>query len=208
MQNVINFLHEYSGLLLAFVTFVLVIITGLYAYWTRRIAQSNEKLIKAMQEEHEAQRRPYIQIRTYDRLEAIVCLLIKNVGKTAARNVKFEIDQDIFQYGKPERNIKEFPLFKDGAEAIPPETEYHIDLAQYQLFFTEEQDERKITKLPLLFKITCTYSFFDKNVKEETVIDIKSTRKTAVATNEIAYRLKEMKEELAKIRTEMKNLKR
>jgi len=37
-------------------------------------------------------------------------------------------------------------------------------------------------------------------VKEETVIDIKSTRKTAVVTNEIAYRLKE----IGKIREEMK----
>ncbi len=204
MQNVVNFLCEYSGLLLALVTFVLVIITGLYAYWTRRIAQSNEKLIKAMQEEHEAQRRPYIQIRTYDRLEAIVCLLIKNVGKTAARNVKFEIDQDIFQYGKPERNIKEFPLFKDGAEAIPPETEYHIDLAQYQLFFADEQDKEEMPKLPSIFKITCIYSFFDKSVKEETVIDIKSTRKTVLATNIVAYRLKEIKEEVAKIIKEIK----
>lgn len=204
MENVISFLNEYSGLVLAFATLVLVFVTGFYAYWTSRIARSNDKLIKAMQEEHEAQRRPYIQIRTYDRLEAVVCLLIKNVGRTAARNVKFEIDQDIFQYGKPERNIKEFPLFKDGAEAIPPETEYHIDLAQYQLFFTDEQDKAKMPKLPSIFKITCIYSFFDKTVKEETVIDIKSTRHTAVVTNEIAYRLKEIKKEITMIIKEMK----
>ncbi len=199
MESIIKFLNEYSNLLLAFVSFVLVIITGFYAAWTRRIAQSNEKLIKATQEESEAQRRPYIQIRTYNRLGAIACLLIKNVGKTSAINVRFEIDHDIFQYGKQERNIKDFPLFREGAKSIPPETEYHIDIAQYQLFFADDQDKTDMPKLPSIFKITCSYSFFGKNVKEETVIDIKSARNTLAVSGEIAYRLNEIKGEITKI---------
>jgi len=198
MIGFISCLNKYSELLLTIITAINVILV----YITLK---TNKDVIKIMKEQHEAERRPYIQIRTYNRLGFIVCLLIKNVGKSSAKNVKFELDKDIFKFGYPQRNIKEFPLFKEGIKFFPPETEYHIDLGQHWLFFKKGINKEQ---LPLLFKITCTYSFFNKTVIEETLIDIKSTFKTTILTNETIDELRELKKEIAKISKEIRKLKK
>lgn len=190
MENILSFLNKYSQLLL-------ILITTIYVFLTY-------KILKNIKKEREDRMRPYIHIREYLKFSFIECLLIKNVGKTAAKNVSFQLDKDIYQYGDTQRNIKDLSLFKEGVKFFPPEAEYHINLAQYQLFFKEDRD-RNENVLPLIFKITSTYSYdiygFKKNtktVKEETIIDIKSTYKTNIPSNEIANEIKELRSEISK----------
>lgn len=198
MTDFISCLNKYSEL-------ILTIITAINVFLVYRTLKTSKDVIKIMKEQYEAERRPYIQIRTYYRQGFIVCLLIKNVGKSSARNVKFKLEKDIFKFGNSQLNIKEFPLFKEGIKFFPPETEYHIDLGQHWLFFKKEINKEQ---LPLLFKITCTYSFFNKTITEETLIDIKSFFKTTLPTNETIYELKELKKEIAKISKEIGKLKK
>lgn len=190
MKNFIFELNKYSPLILALITLIYVLLTY-------QMLKINKKTINAIKEQNESHFRPYIQIRTYVRNHAIY-LLIKNIGKSIANNVKFVIDQDIFQHGKPERNIREFPLFKEGVETIPPDQEYHIVLAIYTLFFKDENNK----KLPVKFQITCSYSFFNKTVKEKHIIDIKSYQKTADITDEIVEQLKELNKNIKDINSQ------
>jgi hypothetical protein len=158
-----------------------------------------------MKKEREELRRPYIQIREYVYMNALERILIKNVGKTAAKSVRFELDRDIFQFGDLQRNIKALSIFENGVEYFPPEMEYHINIAEYQRFFEETRNEYSP---PLEFKIICTY-FYDsfsllkkrKMVREETIIDITSTFKTNFAPNPIAEEIQELRKTIEKLIT-------
>ena len=164
--------------------FVLSILTAVYVLLTFFI------LIQ-MRKEQIASRRPYLNVRTYLRDRAVECLLIKNVGNSPAYNVKFDLDKNFYQYGKADRNIKEFPFFTDVIKSIPPKTEYHFDLAQYQLFHEKDRDD---TIIPTSFTITAEYSyrsiFFRKKVKEKTTLDMEPTYMTKIVPSDIPSELK------------------
>ena len=187
MEKYIDFFLKNPSLILSGLTALYVFLTFLILFHMRK--------------EREDLRRPYIQISTYLRERAVECLLIKNVGQIAAEDVIFLLDKDFFQYGKPDRNIKEFPMFSRGIKSIPPNNEYHIDLAQYQLFFSEDRDENMI---PTSFTITCTYSyktylFRKKKIKEETNIDIGATRNTTLPPSDLPMELKELSKKLSEL---------
>jgi len=194
-------MDKYIGIFLQNPLLTLSGLTALYVFLTFLI-------LIHMRKEREDLRRPYIQINSYARERSLECLLIKNVGQTAAEDVRFLLDKDFFQYGKPERNIREFPLFTSGIKSIPPNNEYHIGLAQYQLFFSEDRDENII---PTSFSITCTYSyktylFKKKKIKEKTTIDVEATRKTLLPSRDLPLELKELNKELSKKLSELISL--
>lgn len=182
LNLIIYYLDKYSNMLLA-------IITGAYALLTYLVLRNTKN-------EHESIMRPYILIRNITREGMIEGLLIKNVGKTAAWAVKFNLDKDIFQYKKPERNIKEYDLFKNGTSCIPPEAEYYIDLSPYQDFF---EKDKTIYSPPSKIEIRCEYWYKSisfrkkrKNVSELTIIDFQSSLNTTVLRNEIAEAIRNL----------------
>ena len=183
MQEILYYFKQNSS-------FVLSILTAVYVLLTFFI------LIQ-MRKEHIASRRAYLNVRTYLRDRAVDCLLIKNIGNTPAYNVKFDLDKDFYQHGKTDRNIREFPVFTNVIESIAPRTEYHIDLAQYQLFFEEERDDNLV---PTSFTITANYSyrsiFFRKKVKERTTIDMMPTYMTKIVPSDIPSELKILNDKL------------
>jgi len=187
MEKYLNFILQYPTLILSGLTAVYVFLTFM--------------ILNQMRNEREELRRPYIQIRSYLRERAVECLQIKNVGQTAAEDVKFILDKDFFQHGDRKRNIKELPIFKNGIKSVPPKMEYYIDLAQYQLFFSKNRDENII---PTSFTITCIYSykyyfFSKKKVKEKTTIDIESTEYTTLPPGDVPYWLGIISEKLSEL---------
>lgn len=183
MQEILCYFKQNSS-------FVLSILTAVYVLLTFSI------LIQ-MRKEQLASQRPYLNVRSYLRERTVECLLIKNVGNSPAYNVKFDLDKDFYQHGEDDRNIKEFPIFTNVIKSITPRTEYHIDLAQYQLFHERNRDDNII---PISFTITAKYSyrsiFFFKKVKEKTTIDMKPTYMTKVVPSDIPSELKILNDKL------------
>jgi hypothetical protein len=200
MMNIGDWITVLSSAIMAGATVTLVAITVKYVKYTYGILKQNEKLIQLTKEENEEAKRPYINVRTYDRYQDLIFLLIKNEGKSSAKNVQFSIDKDIFQDRDENKNIRDFQLFKYGAEEIPPGLEYHYFLGYYPRFYDKEGEK---SLLPFTFKITCNYSYFDKTVAEPHSIDIRSLESTWPTPNEleeISGKLKKIEEYLNEIK--------
>jgi len=190
LNQVIDYLKKYSNI-------ILVIITGIYAYLTRKVLINTRN-------EHESMMRPYIIINSFLRDEAIVSLLIKNVGKTAAWDVRFDLDKNIYQHKKPERNIKEFELFRNGTSCMPPGEEYRIDLSIYQDFY--EIDKNAFSP-PNRIKIKSEYSYESiahrkkrRTVIEDTIIDFQSSLNTSIPRNEIVKAIQEVSKKIEELK--------
>lgn len=187
INQIIKYLNENFGAIQTITTILLALFTGIYAFLTAKIVGSAHR-------EHEASYRPYIQISVYLRAGFIFCLKIRNVGKTSARTVSLDLDKDIFQFTEINRNLKDFFIFKNVIESIPPETEYHIDLGTSFEYFNEENAE----VLPKVFTMTISYSYFDKkHAVERTTIDLRPYHSTSVIKDPIIEELEKLKKDLS-----------
>ena len=152
-------------------TAVLVIVTGVYAYFTFRILRENQKTVKIMMEQNEAVTRPYITIRTSYQPMAIYFLHIANIGNSAAENLKLKIDKDYYLFAdkKFNRNIKDSYAFSNTIKTFTPKAELIYCLGAGSKIFNDNHSN-EIT--PLSFTITAIYSFKGKTVEESTEIDL------------------------------------
>lgn len=187
IRSIPGFLNSYSGLLLAMLTTV-------YVFLTFKISKSNSNLIKIMKEENERSMRPYIHISLDEKPDIMVFLKIKNVGRSAATGVIFEIEEDLKLYGTLDK-IKDIPIFKEGIIFFPPEAEYYINIGRFGQFFNKND---KPSEFPNVVKIKCKYYYQDKSFKEESIIDIKSHYGTTFTSNSIAKEISELRSNIGK----------
>lgn len=150
-----------------YLTFSLVVITGLYAFFTYKILKANQNSVSAMQKQMEASSRPYVTARISMQVgEPFFYLNIENIGKTAAKNLILSIDKDFFQYGekKAERNIKEFPVFKNNVSELPAGTHLFYPLISSVDILSDSADTELV---PREFSVTAEYAYFNKKVVKE-----------------------------------------
>ncbi len=159
-----------------FTTIILVLITGVYAYFTFRMMKASEKAviktkesIDAISKQTEALLRPYIDFKLKRYPNHLIYLHIKNTGKTNAENLKFEIDKDFHPFGlRQKESIKNALLFYDEINSFSPGTEITIGLV----------DIGEIGKIedisPSKFNITATYCWAGRKDKivEKTEINL------------------------------------
>ncbi|MCU8015939.1 hypothetical protein L5M36_03370 [Shewanella sp. SM72] len=150
-----------------YLTFSLVVITGLYAFFTYKILKANQSSVSAIQEQMEASSRPYVTVRISMQVgEPFFYLNIENVGKTAAKNLILSIDKDFFQYGenKLERNIKEFPVFKNVVLEFPTGTHLFYPLISSVDILSDSAD---VELVPREFRVTAEYAYLNNKVVRE-----------------------------------------
>ena len=153
-------------------TAILVLVTGFYAWATFRILKANERVVDVMKKQNDAMVRPYITITTFVHpRHPLIYLKIINTGKTAAENLRLEIDRPFYQFGqgREENNIANFPAFQKPIDCFPPGTSLCFDLAQGFIIFGKDANPN-IT--PTKFSIKAIYSYAEKTVEEVTNIDL------------------------------------
>lgn len=150
-----------------YLTLFLVLITGLYAFFTYRILVANQNSVLAMQEQFEASNRAYVTARISMQIgEPFFYLNIENIGKTAAKNLKLSFNKDFYQYGEntETRNIKNFPVFKDLISEFTASTHLFYPLISSVDMLSNTSDEALV---PRTFSITAEYTHSNnKCVKE------------------------------------------
>ena len=150
-------------------TAILVVVTGIYAYLTYKMANMSERSVQIMKEQTEAMSRPYLVIQPTVRPHTpIFYLKIYNSGKTPALNVKLELDKDFYQFDEPDKNLKEKNAFTSEFDSFAPNQELFFALGQGWLIFGESNN-----LLPQQFVVTATYSYMDKTVVEKNHIDLR-----------------------------------
>jgi len=150
-----------------YLTFFLVVITGLYALFTYKILKANQNSVLAMQEQMEASNRPYVTARISMQVgEPYFYLNIENIGKTAAKNLKLSFDKDFYQYGRStdEHNIKSFPVFKNLISEFTAGTHLFYPLVSSVDILSDSFDS---VLVPREFSVTAEYSYFGNRAVKE-----------------------------------------
>jgi len=179
-------------------TAILVIITGLYAWFTFKILKANERLVEQMRNQQEATYRPYISISpTLFAENPIVFLKIKNSGLTAAQNLRLSLDKDFYQFGerKEESNLRSFTAFKEPIDSFVPGAEMLFYLAQSFVIFGEKSDQNLT---PSIFTITAEYEYQNKKVTENTAIDLRPYLRSALPHDPMVNQLQKLRETIEK----------
>lgn len=195
MSNLLSVLNDNAGALQSLIALMLAVITGVYVVVTHRILAATRAANEVLSKEHEANNRPYISVALYFRSQVLVCLLIKNVGKSVAENVRLRLDRDVPLFGEQARNLRDFTLFNKEMKQFLPGAEYHVDLGQSWLFFDGNEGPGR---MPAEFEVTCEYSFSGKTVSENTFIDMAAYRETAAARPELIRELEKARKEITK----------
>lgn len=179
-------------------TALLVVVTGFYAYVTRRILRANEAVVAAMREQSEALTRPYVVVSPYVPPKGwIFYLRIRNIGKTAAKNLRLNLDRDFFRFGErqTDNNLASYNAFSLPTATFPPDAELLFYLAQGPDLFGESADDQ-VT--PQVFTVTASYSYGDRTVTEETQVDLRPFLESAIPPDALVDKLDEVKKELVK----------
>jgi hypothetical protein len=166
-------LNGYKKMIIELLTAVLVIITAFYAWATYRILRANEKVVEVMHEQAEVMTRPYVSIASVlEPDNPIFYLRISNTGKTAAHNLKLTLDKMFFQFGEQsvEASLASHPAFNQIIDAFPPGAELVFSLAQSFKIFSEDANREM---LPTTFCVLAKYSYGDKVVEENNIIDLR-----------------------------------
>jgi hypothetical protein len=181
-------------------TAILVVITGVYAYLTHRIAKATESSVAAINRQSEASLRPYITVAPFVRPKALFLYLrIANNGHTAAENLRLTLDRDFFQWGKrehPERNLRTQSAFTLPIDNFAPGAELLFGLGQGWVLFGADADP---ASTPLQFNVVATYEFFGKKVEETTHVDLRPYPGSEGEVDPLIEELERIRKELEKL---------
>lgn len=185
--------------MIEFLTALLVLITGFYAWATYRILKANELVVEAMLEQSEATYRPYVTVGLFlEPDNPIFYLRIANLGKTAATDLRLAIDRSFFKFGeRSERNdLASFAAFNQPIDSLPPESEIIFGLAQGFVVFADGADP---TTCPTTFTVTTTYRFGAKQAEERHVIDLRPYLHADIPQDPVIRKLKAINDSLGKL---------
>lgn len=137
---------------------IYVVKTWEMASATRKAAEATEKSVLEMREQRDAEIAPYVVAYLDEQgpINGILSLVIKNTGKTVAKNVKVIFDPPL-QTRFPD--LLEWVLPPDGIPSIPPGYEIRTTLDSFVTY--------KETG-PMKFTVTVTYfGGINNNVRED-----------------------------------------
>lgn len=188
-------------------TLVLVLITGFYAWATQKILRANEAMVATMRSQQDAALRPYIEISIHWRTGTkLIYLTIRNAGKTAAARLKLSINKDFYQLGnkRPESNLRNSVAFRNEIDSLPPNGELLFLLGNGPSLYSVNREEGLS---PLTFNVSAKYSWGASKTIEISSIDLRPYINTDMPRDPIAEELNKVKDELKELK-ELKSIRR
>lgn len=113
-------------------TLALVVITALYCFFTHRIVEKNDQMVAQMKAQYESFIVPAITVAIQLKHRVIVCLKVKNYGRSSATNLRLTLDRDFYQFGEVDErhNVRTFPAFQQVIPSFSPGEELFFMLSQ------------------------------------------------------------------------------
>ncbi|MCY1367200.1 hypothetical protein D9M69_541240 [compost metagenome] len=180
-------------------TGLLVVITAFYAWVTYRMLKANERVVESMREQSESIYRPYISVTPFlEPDNPIFYLRIANLGKTAATDVKLEIDRSFFKFGErsDKSDLASLSAFNNKIDSLPPQSEIIFGLAQGFVIFAEGADP---TTCPTTFAVTSKYKFGTKEIEEHHTVDLRPYLHADVPQDPIIRKLRAINDSINKL---------
>ncbi|MCS3937354.1 hypothetical protein GGP80_003364 [Salinibacter ruber] len=163
-----------------YLTAVLVGITAYYAWLTRQT-------VTAMQDQNERFMRPYVSVRlTRDRTSYI--LVVENTGRTSAKDLRLDIDQEFHCIGDEQFLLSEETLFREGVSTFPAGAEVGYVLGHTVRLKDDPEN------MPKRFTVTARYSYGDTKVEEDFKVNLEQFAKNILVYRGARRELKEIRE--------------
>lgn len=127
-------------------------------------------LVYAIKQVSEAQRLRRAQVRPFVVVDIepgwILYLTVENIGTTLARDVRFHFEPELSGTVRPDSELREAPLLRNGVKSLPPRKRYRI-------FFDSFIERTKEDKLPMEYVATATYTDDEGTTyKDQYVLDL------------------------------------
>ena len=180
-------------------TLALVLITAFYAWATLQILRANEAMVVTMRDQQNAAMRPYILVSANLRMGTqLLYLSIKNVGKTAALDLKLSLDKSFYRLGekREERNIANSAAFSRAIDSFPPDGQLLFLLGNGPTLYSGSNTEELS---PLVFQVTASYRSGTEVVSETSTVDLRPYINTDVPHDPIVEELEKLRQEFVKL---------
>src|SRR5690606_326594 len=103
-------------------TLVNTLLTAMFAGLTFFILRANCAAVGAMREQMTDQNRPFVTVTVQVRMGTpVIQLLIRNVGRSPAQNLRLRLDRDFFQFGEKAeaRDLAKQSAFSQPIDFLP-----------------------------------------------------------------------------------------
>ncbi len=151
-------------------TAALVVITAIYAFLTWKIARSNDRMVKHLEQVYQESHRPIVLAYLTFRQETVVRLTVKNFGASPAYELQLAMNKDFYQFNH-DQNVRSFELFSRPFSIFPPNYQVDIDLAQS---FNFDKMDGELNRTPSEFKVHMKYQSDSKTYESDVSIDLKT----------------------------------
>jgi hypothetical protein len=174
----------------------LVVITAFYAWATFRMLRANERVVHTMQEQTDAQLRPYVAVSASTRIGTTLLLLeVQNTGKSPATHVRLKMDKDFFFNGEKGRdNVANFPAFSQVIDSIAPGARLQFVLGVGHTIFAVDD-----SVCPKLFSVQADYRFGAKAYSEANIVDLRPLMNSSAIQDPVADEIRKLRESLEKV---------
>lgn len=127
---------------------IYVIKTWQMASETKKSTQISEKTLKEMKESRAQEVAPYVIAYFNVENNSKICLIVKNIGKTVAENVKLDFTPELTN--TLDMDLNEISLIKQGVSSMPPNYEIKTIYDFGTSYF-------KTDNMPLKYEVEITY---------------------------------------------------
>jgi len=154
-----------TQVLTLFFLIIYVVKTWQMASATRKSAEASEKMIQEMREARDQETAPYVVAYFDIQDPPWIYFIIKNLGRTVAKDVRLEFDP-LLRNSRGDL-INNLHLFKDGIKSLPPGYEIRT-------FFDSGIRYFNVHNLPLKYTVKITYrgGIKDEERVTEQVLDL------------------------------------
>ena len=176
-----------------------VLLTAMFAGLTFFILRANRAAVGAMREQMADQNRPFVAVTVQVRMGTpVIQLLIRNVGRSPAQNLRLRLDRDFFQFGEKgeARNLAKQSAFSQSIDCLPPMSELLFDLGMGFKIFESGTDPKTC---PHTFEVSADYEYGKSKYSEKTHVDLRPYMGTSVPHHPVV-------EELEGVRKSIDNL--
>lgn len=175
------------------------LLTAMFAGLTFFILRANRAAVGAMREQMADQNRPFVAVTVQVRMGTpVIQLLVRNVGRSPAQNLRLRLDRDFFQFGEKAeaRNLAKQSAFAQPIDCLPPMSELLFDLGMgFKIFEVGAAP----TICPPTFEVSAEYEYGKNKYSEKTNVDLRPYMGTSVPHHPVA-------EELERVRKSIDNL--
>jgi hypothetical protein len=152
----------------------------MFAGLTFFILRANRAAVGAMREQMADQNRPFVAVTVQVRMGTpVIQLLIRNVGRSPAQNLRLRLDRNFFQFGEQgeSRNLAKQSAFSQPIDCLPPMSELLFDLGMGFEIFESGADP---TICPHTFQVSAEYEYGKNKYSEKTHVDLRPYIGTSV----------------------------